>query len=118
MPSPESVRDLVVAALEELKALDISVVDVRGQTSFTDFMVVASGRSDRQVKALAHKVTAAAKEQGVDVLGVEGEREGEWALVDLNDVVVHVMQPRVREFYQLEKLWFDGGPRSRAAVSS
>lgn len=115
MQAPEAVRDLVVAALEELKGLDISVLDVREQTSFTDYMVLASGRSDRHVKSLAQKVQLAAKEHGIDILGVEGERGGEWVLVDLNDVVVHVMQPRVREFYQLEKLWFEA-PHSREAA--
>jgi ribosome-associated protein len=96
---------LVVEALEDMKATDIKVIDVRAKTGFTDIMVFASGSSDRQVKSLVNSVVVKAKENGVTPLGVEGEREGEWALVDLADVVVHVMLPRVRDFYQLERLW-------------
>jgi ribosome-associated protein len=106
--STEPLTDLVVDALEELKAFDIKVLDVRELTSVTDVMVIASGSSDRQVKALARNVVEKAKQQRHPPLGVEGEREGEWVLIDLYEVVVHVMLPRVRDFYQLEKLWSDG----------
>lgn len=95
----------VVAALEELKAIDIQVLDVRSATDVTDFMIVASGRSRRQVMALAENVLRLAKERGQRPMGVEGERHGEWILVDLCDVVVHVMLPETRAWYQLEKLW-------------
>lgn len=98
-------KDLVVASLEDLKAVDINVLDVRERCSFTDMMVFASGTSDRHVKSLAGNVVEDAKKAGVKPLGVEGEEQGDWVLVDLADVVVHVMLPEVRDFYQLEKFW-------------
>jgi ribosome-associated protein len=101
----EDLQRLVVEALGDLKAQDIQVIDVRGKTAITDVMVIASGTSDRHVKALADNVVARAKQAGVPPLGVEGERDAEWVLVDLNDVVAHVMLPRVRDFYNLERLW-------------
>ena len=96
---------LAVDALEDLKGVDIVRLDVRKFSDFTDYMIIASGRSARQVIALAENVVMKAKQAGEPPLGVEGLRGGEWVLVDLCDVVVHVMQPEVREFYQLEKLW-------------
>ncbi len=101
----EKLEALVVDALEDLKARDVRVIDVRGKSSVTDLMVVASGTSDRHVQALASNVVVKAKACGAPLLGVEGEREGEWVLVDLCDVVVHVMLPRTRDYYDLEKLW-------------
>jgi ribosome-associated protein len=101
----ERLKDVVVAALEEIKAKHIVVLDVHKLTSITDIMVIASGTSSRQVKALADNVVEKAKAAGCRPLSVEGEREGEWILVDLADVVVHVMLPTTRDFYQLEKLW-------------
>ena len=115
--APEAIRDLAVAALEALKGLDIKTLDVRGMTTMTDFLVLASGSSDRQVKALTRKVQEMAKEHHLDILGSEGEKEGEWVLIDLNDVVVHVMQPRIRDFYQLEKLWSPSSEGQRSASS-
>jgi len=99
---------LVIDALEELKGVDIRVLDVRGLTSITDRMVVASGTSTRHVKSLADNVARKTREAGFRALGVEGEQAAEWVLVDLGDVVVHVMMPSVREFYALEKLWSVG----------
>lgn len=98
-------RQLVIKALDDLKAVEVRVIDVRDKTSITDVMVIASGTSNRHVKALADNVIAKAKEAQVRPLGVEGEREAEWVLVDLNEVIVHVMLPRVRDYYNLEKLW-------------
>lgn len=108
----EQLAELVVNALEDLKGKDIRVIDVRGKTSITDHMVIASGTSNRHVKSLADNVLVKAKQAGVNPLGVEGERDAEWVLVDLNDVIVHVMLPQVRDFYNLEKLWLTGPEES------
>ena len=101
----ERLRDLVVAALHDVKGLDVVAIDVRRSSAITDFIVIASGTSDRHVRSLAGNVQKQAKDAGVAALGVEGEQAGEWVLVDLRDVVVHVMLQRARAFYQLEKLW-------------
>ena len=103
-----TLRKSVIDALEELKAKDVREIDVRGKTSIADLLVIASGTSARHVKSLADEVTRYAKKAGVMPLGVEGEQEGEWVLVDLGDVIVHVMLPRIREFYGLERLWTVG----------
>jgi ribosome-associated protein len=100
---------LVMDALEDLKGVDIKVIDVSELTSITDRMVVVSGTSTRHVKALADNVALKAKQAGSPALGVEGAAAAEWILIDLGDVVVHVMLPAVREFYALEKLWSVGG---------
>ncbi|OBS09962.1 ribosome silencing factor [Acidihalobacter prosperus] len=101
----ERLRKIAVTALEDLKAQDIRIVDLRGKSPLMDLMIIATGTSDRHVKSLAGNVARCAKQAGFDVRGSEGEREGEWVLVDLDDIVVHVMLPRVRDFYNLEKLW-------------
>ena len=101
----EALRDVVLQALDDMKAKDVVVLDVRGRTSITDIMIVASGTSDRHVKSIAQTVAFKAKQAGETPLGTEGVEDGEWALVDLNGVVVHVMQPKVRDFYHLERLW-------------
>ncbi|MCW8919738.1 MAG: ribosome silencing factor [Gammaproteobacteria bacterium] len=103
----DELKDVVVAALEDLKGVDIKTLDVRGKTSITDVLVIAAGTSTRQVKALADHVVERVKEAGLQPLSVEGERESNWVLVDLGDVVVHVMLPETRDFYNLEKLWGD-----------
>ena len=112
LPEPPPAIDLLLdnvrAAVEELKAKDVVQIDVRGKTSIADFLVIASGTSSRHVKSIADEVIRFAKQLGAMPLGVEGEREAEWVLVDLGDVVVHVMLPRVREFYALERLWTVG----------
>lgn len=97
--------DVAIAALEDLKGQDIKIMDVQNLTSITDTMVVCTGTSNRHVKSLADHVVEQAKEQGYRPLGVEGTSESEWVLVDLGDVIVHVMQIQTRAFYQLEKLW-------------
>ena len=102
---PKSLAELVARALDDMKADNVQVLDVRHLTTVTDTMVIASGRSDRHVRAIAGAVVEQAKKAGYRPIGVEGERSGEWVLVDLADLVVHVMLPRVREFYNLEKLW-------------
>ena len=105
MLSPEEIAKRVVAKLEDMKAVEIRVLPVSTLTSMTDYMVVATGNSSRHVKAIAGAVVEDAKAAGLSVLGVEGESDAEWVLVDLSDLVLHVMQAQVREFYQLEKLW-------------
>ena len=101
----EQLCDLVVAALEEVKAKDIVKLDVRELTTVTDYMIVASGTSNRHVRALAEAVADKAREAGHRPAGIEGEDGSEWVLLDLQDTLVHVMLPRVREFYNLERLW-------------
>lgn len=106
---------VVEAALADMKAVNVTILDVRGLTDIADIMVIASGNSDRHVKSIAERVGYDAKKAGFHPMGVEGERDGEWALVDLNDVIVHVMLPRVREFYRLESLWDISAARREAA---
>jgi ribosome-associated protein len=113
----EKLRDLVVRVLDDMKAKDIVDIDVRGKTSITDIMVIASGTSDRHVKAMAETVAFQAKEAGEAPLGIEGAEDGEWVLVDLNVVVAHIMLPKVRDFYQLERLWtIDAPKRERQSI--
>jgi ribosome-associated protein len=114
----ETLRQLVVDTLDDMKARDIAVMDVRGKTAVTDYMIVASGTSDRHVKAMAETVAFRAKEAGEIPLGMEGVSEGEWALVDLNGVVVHVMLPKVRDYYNLERLWSAPAPVEKTAAVS
>ena len=101
----EALKALVLEALDEIKAEEVVTLDVQGQTDIADLMVVASGQSKRQIKALAANVVEHAKAAGCRPLGVEGEEDGEWVLVDLGDVIVHFMQPEVRALYDLERLW-------------
>jgi ribosome-associated protein len=104
-PARAALVKTVVAALEDMKAVNVKVLDVRKVTDVSDCMVLASGNSDRHVRSIAGNVVERAKAGGFRPMGMEGERDGEWVLVDLNDVIVHVMLPRVREFYGLEELW-------------
>lgn len=101
----EQLRDAVAGVLDDVKARDIVTLDVRDMTTVTDFMIIASGTSTRHVKSLVDRVAEAAAKAGHKPIGIEGEEGGEWVLLDLQDVLVHVMLPKVREFYNLEKLW-------------
>ena len=96
---------IVTQELDERKAENITTIDVIGKTSFTDYMVIATGTSDRHIKALCNYVSLALKEKGVVPRGIEGAQGSEWVLMDLDDVILHVMTAQTREFYQLEKLW-------------
>ncbi len=114
----EQLCDLVIDALEEVKAKDIVKLDVRELTTVTDYMVVASGTSNRHVKSLANAVADKAREAGHRPAGIEGEDGSERVLLDLGDALVHVMLPRVREFYNLEKLWLLSPAKDLAATES
>ena len=119
VPRRNSVLEkLVLEALDEMKAVNIKLLDVRGLTDIADAMIVASGTSDRHVRAIAQRVVEKAREAGQRPLGIEGERDGEWVLVDLQDVLLHVMLPRVREFYSIEQLWEAPERKPRRAGSS
>ena len=111
---PPDLSEVAIAALEDMKAVNIKVLDVRNLTDITDTMIVATGTSDRHVRSIAGRVVERCKAAGFQPMGVEGERDGEWVLVDLRDVLVHVMLPRIREFYGLEKLWDVRPPREAA----
>jgi ribosome-associated protein len=114
----EQLCTLVVDALDDIKAKDITTLDVRDMTTVTDYMIVASGTSNRHVQALAENVAEKAREAGHKPIGVEGEEGGEWVLLDLQDALVHVMLPKVREFYNLEKLWSLGPAADLAATDA
>lgn len=111
----DQLRDLVITALQDFKAIDIQQIDVSGQNPLTDLFVIASGNSTRHVKSMAENLIVKAKAAGCQPLGVEGEREAEWVLVDLNDVIVHLMLPQTRAFYNLEKLWQASSERRSGA---
>ena len=109
---------VVLAALEEMKAVDIRHYDVRGQSDVADLMIIACGNSDRHVRAIAERAIEKARASHQRPLGVEGLRDGEWVLVDLQDIVLHVMLPRVRAFYAIEELWETTAPAPAAQASS
>ena len=113
----DQLQQLVVSSLEDFKATDITVIDVTGRSPLTERLVVASGNSTRHVKSMADNLIVKAKAAGNAPLGVEGAGEGEWVLVDLNDVIVHLMLPQTRAFYNLEKLW-EASADHRSGVSS
>lgn len=112
------VVDVVEHALDEMKAVNVKVLAVNKLTDITDTMIIASGNSDRHVRSIADRVVEHAKKAGFRPMGVEGGRDGEWVLVDLQDVIVHIMLPKVREFYRLESLWDVSAARREAAEQS
>lgn len=114
----KDVVKVVEGALDDMKAVNVKVMDVHKLTDIADTMVIASGNSDRHVRSIADRVVEFAKKAGFRPMGVEGERDGEWVLVDLQDVIVHIMLPRVREFYRLENLWDVSAARREAAVAN
>ncbi len=114
--STDEIVKLVLASLDDGKGRDAKLIDIRDKSSFADFMVIATGTSERHVKSLASRVIDNVKKRGMKPLGSEGEAVGDWVLVDMGDVVLHVMTEQTRGFYQLEKLWemdFDSEPNSQ-----
>lgn len=107
----EAMKLAVIDALEDIKGFDIAVMDVRKLTNMTSYMIVASATSSRQAKAMGDNVREKLKEKGYEIRGTEGEKDGEWVLVDLNDIVVHIMIPATRAYYNLEQLWGDAEAR-------
>ncbi len=103
--TPEDLRDMALHVLEEMQGVDVASFDIRTLTSIADYMIICSGRSTRQVKAMADEVMIEAKKRRAQYVHCEGEQESEWILVDLGDVIVHLMLPATREFYSLEDLW-------------
>ncbi|MEP7061357.1 MAG: ribosome silencing factor [Betaproteobacteria bacterium] len=110
----EKLVQAAIAALEDIKAHDIRAFDVRNITSLYDTLVIASADSNRQVRALANHLRNELESVGADIIGVEGEEGGEWVLVDAGDIIVHVMQPAVRSYYNLEELWAPAANAGRA----
>jgi len=116
LTTEEKIR-AIVEALEDIKAVNVTVIDTSKLSSLFDRMIIASASSKRQTKALADNVVVKLRERGEEVLGREGEDSGEWILVDLNEVLVHIMQPAVRDYYNLEELW-DARPAARAVANA
>ena len=113
--STESLKAIVIDALEDIKAQDIIEMDIRDKSNFADYMVLASGTSNRHLQAIVNNVSEKAKAQGFEVLGREGESGSEWVLIDLGDIVVHVMTPETRAYYDLERLWQGSRPSDTSA---
>jgi len=113
----EQMTSMAVAALEDLKGVDITVIDIADKSSIADAMIVATGSSTRHVRSLAGEVRQQTKEAGFPPLGVEGDDSSDWVLVDLGDVIVHVMTEETREFYALEKLWSLGPDKADQSPS-
>jgi len=115
----EQLKQLILTAIDDMKGTDVIELDVKDKTSVTDRLIIASGTSSRHVKSIASNVAVETKKHGYKPLGVEGEDQGEWVLVDLGDIVVHIMQPHIRQFYDLEKLWsFTDSESAEASAGS
>lgn len=113
----DELRQIVLRALEDFKAIDVQEIDVSQMNPLTDRFVIASGNSSRHVKSMAENLLQRVKAAGFQPLGVEGEKQAEWVLVDLNDIIVHLMQPKTRAFYNLEKLWEASTSRRSSAAA-
>lgn len=101
----EALNNFIADKADDMKAENIQLVDVRGKSSITEFMLICTGTSKRHVSSIADHIANEAKKMGIDLIGMEGEKEGEWVVVDMDSIMVHVMQQEQRETYQLEKLW-------------
>lgn len=112
--TPKELLDLILLDLDDLKAINISPISVRDMTPLADYIVVATGNSSRHVNALCDNIVRKMKTRNIDLVGVESDKDDEWTLVDFGDVVIHIMQPRTRDFYNLEKLW---SPFVQAAIA-
>jgi ribosome-associated protein len=106
----DEIKNIVIEALEDIKGFQIKLINVQGKSNFTDLMIIVSGNTARQVKAIGNNLLTVARDNNITVVGSEGEQQGEWMLIDLGDLVVHVMQPDIRDFYNLEKLWGEDSP--------
>ena len=115
---PDQILDMVTSSLDSDKAEDIVAIPLGGKSSMADFMVIASGRSSRQVASMAEHLEFRLKQAGVEILGLEGMRQADWVLIDANDVIVHLFRPEVREFYGLERMWAGDGPQEVVTVGS
>lgn len=116
-PTLDQLRQLVLSALEDFKAIDILEIDVSAQNPLTESFVIASGTSTRHLKSMAENLVIKAKAAGCPPLGIEGQGQAEWVLVDLNDIIVHLMLPKTRAFYNLEKLWQASSSRRSSAAA-
>jgi ribosome-associated protein len=115
-PDADKTLNMILSRLDDMKAEETVTIDLRGKSAYSDFMVVTSGRANRHVGAIAENVAKALKENGIKNIHIEGLPNCDWVLIDSGDVIVHVFRPEVREFYNLERLWAQGGPTAAKAV--
>jgi len=115
-PDADKTLDMILSRLDDMKAEETVTIDLRGKSAYSDYMIVTSGRANRHVGAIAENVAKALKENGIKNIHIEGLPNCDWVLIDSGDVVVHVFRPEVREFYNLERLWAQGGPTAAKAI--